>query len=802
MTTEQKGFIAELFTRRVPQIMGVYIGACWLTVEMGEWAAEQLGLAPGLVAYVFVLMIALLPSVAVLAWNHGAPGRDRSPKFEKFFVPANLVAALVGVVAFFGYAPPGAPGSAIAPVESAVVERTVVDEAGEERTFTVAREGYHRFVLASFWQQANTGNETNSETETDPDAAPDWRQYAVPWLLGVALNRDPLLSVRTAYELNIANELRDAGFPDAVGEPRALAIRLAERAGLRYLLRGELSAGADGLVLTARVIDARSGEVTGEARAEGAGLIEATERLADQLRPLLTPEGAPEDRFTTLPLAEAASSSEAAIEALIEGLNRLQLRRDFEGAVEAAERAREIDPTFALVHVWLNQLYRFVGDLPAASAAAEQALTLEYKLDSEVVFAMKANRFAQSGDYPTAMRVLRMWTEVHPESFQAWITLAQNMIAMGDVEEARRALREAERVDPSATRLQRMFATVESLSGDYEEAARRLRAYIAEEPRDADARLELGRALIRAGQPEAAMDAYREAELVADDSRRPRLAQAALHVRQGRLEAADRILDPMLAAGGPPDRSVPVLMVRFDRLSAAGRDRDLLALVAAEEEALKSGLGPQGYWLRYAEWVSEANRTLGELDAAADAVTRAEEALGDPIGRFLALHRMELLMAEGAPIEALEAQVERLAFFETQFSVSGAVAMVGWARAKLASARGESAAAVAAMREARELFRESGSSLDADSMEAFDLELARLLRADGQDAEARRLLDDLLVQHPALGKARLERAALSADSGDADAARDDLERLFEQWSEASDGYAPLARARSLFDGLD
>ena len=34
MGEDRKGFIAELFARRVPQIMGVYIGACWLVVEI------------------------------------------------------------------------------------------------------------------------------------------------------------------------------------------------------------------------------------------------------------------------------------------------------------------------------------------------------------------------------------------------------------------------------------------------------------------------------------------------------------------------------------------------------------------------------------------------------------------------------------------------------------------------------------------------------------------------------------------------------------------------------------------------
>ena len=300
MAPERRGWIAELFARRVPQIVGVYIGACWMTVEIGDWVTERVGAPPDLIAYVFVLMIALLPSVAVLAWNHGAPGKDRSPRFEKLFVPANLVAALVAVVAFFGYAPPGAPGSSIPSAESAVVERTVVDETGTERTFTVARAGFHRLVFTSFYGLDEGG---------DGDGR-DWRRYAAAWLVMVALNRDPLISVVSPYRNGVASDYIEAGYPDALGEPRALAVRQAQRIGARYVVRGGLSRSDSGIRLRATVIEAESGAVTGEVEADGADLVEASAALALELRPLLAPDlDQGVQRFTRVPLAEAATPS-------------------------------------------------------------------------------------------------------------------------------------------------------------------------------------------------------------------------------------------------------------------------------------------------------------------------------------------------------------------------------------------------------------------------------------------------------------------------------------------------------------
>ncbi|MBY6204166.1 tetratricopeptide repeat protein [Halomonas denitrificans] len=786
MAAEGKGLISELFARRVPQILGVYIGACWLIVEMGEWAAERLGMAPGLVAYVFVLMIALLPSVAVLAWNHGSPGRDRSPRFERVFVPANLVFAVIGVVAFFGYAPPGAPGSAIGPAESATVERTVIDETGEQQTFTVAREGFHRKVLTSFW------------TLEDDQAAPDWRQYAVAWLLGVELNRDPLISMFTPYSANVGRAYAEAGYAGAVGEPRALAVRQAQRIGARYLVRGALADGEDGVRLTAQIIDATSGSVTDEVEATGADVIEATARLAERIAPRVTPTAADgEQRFTRIPLAEAATASTEALQAAMEGFNALHLRTDYEAAEAGLGRALEIDPTFALAAVWLHQMHRANNNLPASIEALNRAMDLEYKLDSQTRFAMKANRHALAGDYATAMRVLAMWTEVHPDSFTAWTTLAQNQITMGDVEGAAESLRQARALDPGSVDVLRQMAVVEQLAGDYRAAADRLRAYIDEAPDDVAARIELGQVLTRSGQADEALEVFDTAALLADDPAMARLNRALVLLREGRFDDAGTILDALQNSTVDSSIETEVLKVRLGMLASTGRYTAMLEELTASEDRVRRTVPPAQFWNTWAELMLKHHYAFEDYAAAHATLDRAEDALGEPFNRFLALDRMQLLIEQGRPVDEVEAQLERLRFFEQQFSFGGVLAIVQWGNALAAAYAGDTERAVETMREAREQFRASGLSLNMEAMEHFDLALAELLIADGQQAEARRLLDDLLERHPAFASARWERLQLAVSTDRDAAAREDLDVLLAQWSDGDAGFLRLEKARAL-----
>ena len=790
MSSESRGLLAELLARRVPQIVGIYIGACWMTVEIGDWMSEQLGLAPNLVAYLFVLMIALLPSVAVLAWNHGAPGKDRSTRFEKLFVPTNLLAAIVAVVAFFGYAPPGAPGSAIATAESALVERTVVDETGAEQTFTVARAGFHRLVFTSFWQADS------------PELENDWRRYAVSWLLSVELNRDPLISLATPYSGRIISDYIEAGFPEAVGEPRALAVRQAQRLGARYLIRGRLAGTDDGLRLTATVIEADSGAVTGEVEAQGENVIEASAALAASLRPLLVPDVADQALdFTRIPLAEAATPSIEALQAMIAGNNAQHLARDQQAAKEHFEEALEIDPAFALAAAYLHGVHRMTGDLTSAVQAADRALVHEYKLDNTIRFSLKANRHALTGDYATAMRVLRMWTEVHPSNFGAWMTLAQNQVTIGEFDEAIESLDRAEQLDPDNAAILRRRATIDQLTGDYDAAAERLRALIEREPGDVAARIDLGQSLARTGRSEAALEVFQEAELLADDPLRARLSQVAVWNRAGDFDQAERTLDALLATNTAPARRAQILTARMPLLASAGRYRQLLSELDAERDLLLRVLPPSQFWSIWADYKSSAYMSFGDFDAAMAAIDEAQEGLGEPFNRILSLNRIRLLIEHGDSSLDLEPLLERLQFFEENFSFGGIVAVVRWGEALVRGRAGETEEAVALMREARDRHRASGLGLNMSAGEYLDLELAKLMIANGERAEARRLVDDILERHPSMADARWARIEMAREDGDEQSMRSDLIELLDQWSDADPEMLRLNEAAELLDQL-
>ena len=118
--TETESLFENLKRRRVPQIAGMYIAATWLVIELGDWVTERFELPGDLTSYVFVAMLVMLPAVLLVAYNHGAPGRDRWTRAEKVLVPINV--AVTATLIWFM--------TPLGDVEAATETLTIQDETG------------------------------------------------------------------------------------------------------------------------------------------------------------------------------------------------------------------------------------------------------------------------------------------------------------------------------------------------------------------------------------------------------------------------------------------------------------------------------------------------------------------------------------------------------------------------------------------------------------------------------------------------------------------------------------------------
>ena len=84
----------DLLKRRVPQFVGVYVVASWTILQIIDWVVNRYILSPYLTDLSLGIIIAFIPTVLIMAYFHGKPGKDKWTRVEKIGIPINLVAGI------------------------------------------------------------------------------------------------------------------------------------------------------------------------------------------------------------------------------------------------------------------------------------------------------------------------------------------------------------------------------------------------------------------------------------------------------------------------------------------------------------------------------------------------------------------------------------------------------------------------------------------------------------------------------------------------------------------------------------
>ena len=82
-------FFKDLLSRRVPHILGGYLAGSWIIFEFVQWMVGHYTISPHLEEFCLIALASLIPTVFLLAYFHGKPGRDKWTRGEKSGIPTN-----------------------------------------------------------------------------------------------------------------------------------------------------------------------------------------------------------------------------------------------------------------------------------------------------------------------------------------------------------------------------------------------------------------------------------------------------------------------------------------------------------------------------------------------------------------------------------------------------------------------------------------------------------------------------------------------------------------------------------------
>lgn len=584
---------AELLKRRIPHILGMYVAAVWLCVEIADWMSERFPVSESLSSYVFVILLSLAPAVAVLAWGHGKPGKDQWTKGQFVVVILNVFLALCAAWYWVALPQNNLPVPPTTPKQAqlAVTETVMVEDetSGESVAYEVPVKGMSQKVSLSFMP-----NETGDESL-------DWMQYGASWLLSKDLNRTPLIAVETPFNSeNMKLSLQDKGYDQAINEPLALSLQVAQSRSAQWLVRGSIIEESKQPAFKAEMYDVLTGALVKTVTHQHANWLVALDNISSELSELILADHPTiQQQIPDLSIKDHISSDIGAIKEVVAALHAVAFENDYLKAKAALHNAIAADSTLAEAYMLQMKMHVNSGEFQQAANLARKALNLDHKLYGEDVFEVKAQLYGITGEEDKALRVLENWTKVYPESIRAWLSLGNNLLVKGNrLDDAAAAFEQLRDIEPGSKHLLRL-SNVHVLRADFEAAVQVLNAYLKHQPESVSAVLALGKVYMRQGQFEQARTQFESAELMVNDDISPELELAKLNMLIGDLTQVESDLLSLLDRANNDNEKLAVYLVLEALYSQRGQMTKSMQINESSAPVAQASMSPIAFLLTY-----------------------------------------------------------------------------------------------------------------------------------------------------------------------------------------------------------
>ena len=777
---------SELRNRRVLQITLVYLGAVFAAFEFTDIAVERYGLSDRLVDMVLTGMLTMLPTVMMIAWFHGKPGKDEWNRVEKIGIPLNLIVAIVLAVTVV----PQRPAQATSEV------RTAATTDGEKFVVEVPRSDLLRNAAVFFFE---------------PDGLDDasvWQAYAIPHVMAVTLNRDPYIDAGGFYDYygmgNLFWRVQRAGYQNGLGVPVTLLRTIADDFNKTYFITGTLSQADDQLAATIEIYQVSPLQRLAVETVQGADIYTIAERASDTARKALRPERVDADTIEYVPVRETLSGNPVAVEAFVRGRNSWMIERDSDAAIAGLLEAVDIDRDFALAWVSLSQLYFDQGRATEALEAIRETNRLSYRLDDVTRIYLKAQSYAMRNEPEKAMEVYEMWVDLEPENPVARNALATNYTWFENrLEDAIVHYEKSLELLPTQTWIYGRLADAHRVLGDQKRAVELYEIYAEIQPNDYTPLVTIGDILTKEGRHDEAARYYRQGNLTQPEMVTPVVRMAENAARVGRYEDAFSTLDEADMVAQAPNQVAVVEGLRRRLHMLLGRPSQ--ALQALEQEIAnvaqsKSTLDTAFAHLRNIHIYAESGETQKGW-AVVDALT---EEFDPPFEFVPSIGAVALAIYDGN-LELARDQLSILSTAISQMARDDLNYLTNMIEGLIEQQEGNPLRAAELLKSARELLSRSSQLTQEDArsdLEFIDLALAKALLDSGDAENALGVVSEILLNWPGHPEANFIAARAYRAAGNMTAMNEHLVVALRHWEDSEEIFMPAQQARELAASID
>jgi len=343
------------------------------------------------------------------------------------------------------------------------------------------------------------------------DQSYDFLQKAIPNLLITNLERTGELYVATWERMH--DLLKQMGQKDVDVIDRDLGFELCRREGIESIVTGSFVKAGDTFVTDVKVLDVETKKLLKGANVRGRGEDSILQTQIDELgREISLGLGIARQELEAnqLSITNITTSSMEAYKYYLQGKEEIQ-NLNILRARQFLEKAVELDPRFAMAHLYLGNTYREMGNRESALDAYKMAklysenATEKERLHIEVVFAQWVER-----DNEKRFRLLEEWTAKYPREKDAHYEFGLYYYNRHRDDEAILEIQKALKLDPDMGAALNMLAYIYADRGDYERALEIFQRYAQAMPGVPNPLDSMAELYFKMGKLDEAIEKYNE----------------------------------------------------------------------------------------------------------------------------------------------------------------------------------------------------------------------------------------------------------------------------------------------------
>jgi tetratricopeptide (TPR) repeat protein len=518
-------FFKDLLNRRVPYIIGIYLGVGWGILQFTEWIVNRYLLSPHFVDLAIVILVSVVPSITLLAYFHGMPGRNRWRTLEKITIPLNMIILALLVIYIFN-------GKDFGRMSQKV---KLKDESGQTIERVIPKAEYRKKIALFYFDN------------TSGAPSLDWLQYGIIHMLEYDLSQDLFIDVISpaATEIRtldyyVLDKIKEAGYKKAVGLPLLLKRKISGEFHMDYFLSGTFSKEKNDLMFEISLYRSKNAKLAANTsfRVKDRDIFPRVDDMTVWIKKELGIPSGHMEAVIDLPLAEIFTRSLPAARSFTLAYNAGMFENDWATAREYYKASLEEDPTFTLARFQLASAYMLTNQAGKSRDLYQTIMQQLFKLPERLQFYVKFVYYGLKPDLEKQIAVLRMIIKLYPRDINAYSLLALILELKGQHDEALDLYKRMLTIDSRRYEVLQSMGNLHETRGDLQQALTFYRKYAGHFPKDPASFIPIGHLYEKMGDLHRAKSQYEKALLLKPDDIQVLVKLADIEAASGHFENA------------------------------------------------------------------------------------------------------------------------------------------------------------------------------------------------------------------------------------------------------------------------